>query len=115
MAYGILFGVAPTLVAETFGVNGLSQNWGFMTLSPAFFGEIFNLIYGRIYDVHSIVRDGGVLECTEGLACYQGAYWVTFGACVTAMLVTFWCIKHRQATESKMQKLEEEGDADHVA
>lgn len=34
LAYGFLFGVYPALVAETFGVHGLSQNWGVMTLSP---------------------------------------------------------------------------------
>lgn len=44
LAYGFLFGVYPALVAETFGVNGLSQNWGTMTLAPVVFGNIFNLI-----------------------------------------------------------------------
>lgn len=46
MAYGFLFGVFPSLVAECFGVNGLSQNWGCMTLAPIVFGNIFNLLYG---------------------------------------------------------------------
>ncbi len=46
MAYGFLFGVYPSLVAECFGVNGLSQNWGCMTLAPIVFGNIFNLLYG---------------------------------------------------------------------
>src|SRR5688572_22971956 len=34
LGYGFLFGVFPSIVAETFGIRGLSQNWGFMTLSP---------------------------------------------------------------------------------
>ena len=34
LGYGFLFGVFPSIVAETFGIKGLSQNWGFMTLAP---------------------------------------------------------------------------------
>ena len=46
VAYGFLFGVYPALVAECFGVHGLSQNWGCMILAPIVFGNIFNLAYG---------------------------------------------------------------------
>lgn len=46
VAYGFLFGVYPSLVAETFGVNGLSQNWGCMIFAPVIAGNIFNLLYG---------------------------------------------------------------------
>ncbi|ESU07297.1 hypothetical protein FGSG_01930 [Fusarium graminearum PH-1] len=54
LAYGFLFGVSPSLVAETFGVGGLSQNWGFITMAPVFSSNIFNLFYGKIYDAHSV-------------------------------------------------------------
>lgn len=47
MAYGFLFGVYPTLVAECFGVHGLSQNWGCMTVAPIAFSNLFNLLYGN--------------------------------------------------------------------
>lgn len=47
VAYGFLYGVYPSLVAETFGVNGLSTNWGFMTIAPVIFGNIFNILYGK--------------------------------------------------------------------
>ena len=33
LAYGILFGVYPSIVAETFGIHGLSQNWGILRKS----------------------------------------------------------------------------------
>lgn len=48
LAYGILFGVFPSIVAETFGIHGLSQNWGLMTLSPVISGNVFNLFYGSV-------------------------------------------------------------------
>lgn len=47
MAYGFLYGVFPSLVAETFGVSGLSTNWGCISLAPVIFGNIFNILYGR--------------------------------------------------------------------
>ena len=115
MAYGILFGASPTLVAETFGVNGLSQNWGFMTLAPGIFGEVFNVLYGRIYDSHSRSEPDGHLECLEGLSCYQSAYWATFAAAFISMLITLWCVHHRRVALSRVRGKEEELDEDHVA
>lgn len=94
LGYGFLFGCFPSLVAEAFGVHGLSTNWGFMTLSPVLSGYIFNLFYGVVYDGHSIVKDGGVRECTEGLQCYRSAYLVTATASVLGLLVSLWCIRY---------------------
>ena len=48
MAYGFLYGVYPSLVAETFGVSGLSTNWGFVIIAPTFLSNFFNIIYGSI-------------------------------------------------------------------
>jgi len=48
VAYGFLFGVYPSLVAEAFGVHGLSQNWGCMIFAPVIAGNIFNLLYGTL-------------------------------------------------------------------
>ena len=108
LAYGFLFGVYPSLVAETFGVAGLSQNWGCMTLAPVISGNIFNLIYGRIYDGHSSVGRGGVRACTEGRGCYEGAYWVTFGASVVGVMVSLWSIRWDHVMKAKRRKGEME-------
>lgn len=100
VAYGFLFGVYPSLVAETFGINGLSQNWGAMTLSPILFGNIFNLLYGRIYDNHSYIHDGQ-RTCLEGLECYRMAYWVTFAASLVALGISLWSIRFANAKKEK--------------
>jgi hypothetical protein len=94
VAYGFLFGVFPSLVAHTFGVHGLSQNWGTMTLSPVIFGNLFNLIYGAIYDAHSTVLETGERVCEEGLKCYAASYGVTIGASVIGIMVSGWGIWH---------------------
>jgi hypothetical protein len=46
LGYGMLYGVYPAMVSETFGVHGFSQNWGCMTLAPILSGNVFNLLYG---------------------------------------------------------------------
>ncbi|GFF48820.1 hypothetical protein IFM47457_01454 [Aspergillus lentulus] len=92
VAYGFLFGVFPSLVAHTFGIGGLSQNWGVMTLAPVLSGNLFNLIYGSIYDKHSIVAPDGERDCQDGLACYQGAYYMTFFSGVAGIVVCLWSI-----------------------
>lgn len=109
LGYGFLFGCFPSLVADAFGVHGLSTNWGFMTLSPVISGYIFNLFYGIVYDRHSIVKDGGVRECTEGLQCYRSAYLVTVGASVLGLVVSLWCIRYTHlARMEEARKIEED-------
>ncbi|KAL6248099.1 hypothetical protein RBB50_005447 [Rhinocladiella similis] len=93
-AYGMLFGVFPSLVAHCFGVHGLSQNWGTMTLAPVISGNIFNILYGRIYDDHSIKNEAGDMECLQGRLCYSSAYWVTFAAAILGVGCCLWSIWH---------------------
>lgn len=113
LAYGFLFGCFPSLVAEAFGIHGLSQNWGAMTLSPVISGNIFNLFYGAVYDRHSVVKDGGIRECTEGLGCYRAAYVVTSIACVVGFVVSLWSIRytHQLRIEEERNRELEEHDA----
>lgn len=102
----MLFGVYPSIVAHTFGVHGLSQNWGTMTLAPVISGNIFNLIYGKIYDSHSIVDDkNGDRECLQGKSCYSEAYWMTLCASVGAVLLSLYCIWHdNQMIKQRVKK-----------
>jgi MFS family permease len=101
LGYGFLFGVFPSIVAEMFGIHGMSQNWGFMTLSPVISSNIFNLLYGTIYDHHSIVEPNGERSCDDGLACYRTAYGITLGACAVGLGVTIWTIRHQHIEHLK--------------
>ncbi|ORY18588.1 major facilitator superfamily domain-containing protein [Clohesyomyces aquaticus] len=112
LAYGVLFGVFPTLVADAFGPKGFAVNWGFMTLAPVVSGNIYNLCYGAIYDKHSDVRDGE-RKCDEGLGCYRDAYWVTFVSSVMGILACLWGIRHEQMVKRRLREEEEcEGHRD---
>ncbi|XRM38954.1 hypothetical protein ABZX51_002340 [Aspergillus tubingensis] len=104
IAYGFLFGVFPSLVAHTFGIGGLSQNWGVMTLAPVFSGNVFNLLYGSIYDRHSIVEPNGDRDCPDGLACYQSAYYTTFLSGVAGVVACLWSILHERRIHGAMHK-----------
>ncbi|KAK3318632.1 major facilitator superfamily domain-containing protein [Apodospora peruviana] len=104
LGYGFLFGVFPSIVAETFGIHGLSQNWGFMTLSPVISGNVFNLFYGTVFDSHSIVGDGGERSCPDGLECYKNAYFVTLGACGLGLIVTLSTIRHQYMVRLKEEE-----------
>jgi formate hydrogenlyase subunit 3/multisubunit Na+/H+ antiporter MnhD subunit len=81
-----------------------------MTLSPVISGNIFNLFYGAIYDKHSVVKDGGIRECKEGLGCYHAAYIVTAVACVVGFVVSLWSIQYThklRLEEERLRELEE--------
>ncbi|PWY74454.1 MFS transporter, partial [Aspergillus heteromorphus CBS 117.55] len=104
IAYGFLFGVFPSLVAHTFGIGGLSQNWGVMTLAPVLSGNVFNLLYGSIYDRHSVVGPDGDRDCPDGLACYQAAYYTTFLSGLAGLAVCLWSILHERRIHGAMHK-----------
>ncbi|OHF03390.1 major facilitator superfamily transporter [Colletotrichum orchidophilum] len=110
IAYGFLFGVFPSIVAETFGIHGLSQNWGLMTLSPVVSGNVFNIFYGRIYDRHSVVGPDGERVCHDGLDCYRAAYLMTLGACSIGLVLTLWVIRHQRVKWAKEEKSKAEQD-----
>ncbi|KAB5535256.1 major facilitator superfamily domain-containing protein [Coniochaeta sp. 2T2.1] len=95
LGYGFLFGVFPSIVAETFGIHGLSQNWGFMTLSPAVSGNVFNIFYGLVFDRHSHVGPDGERTCFDGVECYRAAYFVTLCACGLGLVTTLAVIRHQ--------------------
>lgn len=104
IAYGFLFGVFPSLTAHTFGIGGLSQNWGVMTLAPVFSGNIFNLLYGSIYDGHSVVSHDGDRECPDGLGCYRTAYFMTFVSGLFGIAVCLWTIIREKNINNVMSK-----------
>ncbi|KAK5146925.1 hypothetical protein LTR04_000950, partial [Oleoguttula sp. CCFEE 6159] len=109
LAYGALFGVYPALVADAFGVEGLSLNWGCMILSPVLFGNIFNLTYGKIYDHHSTILPGGERDCPDGLNCYARSYWVTGAASVLGIGLSLWAIRHEHVQKRLERRAEHEG------
>jgi len=107
LAYGFAFGVFPSIIAETFGVHGLSQNWGAMTLAPVVSGNIFNLFYGAVFDAHSKILESGERVCDDGLNCYRNAYVVTLVSCLLGMGVSLWSIWHSHQRNIKEAKREE--------
>lgn len=100
LGYGLLFGVFPSIVAESFGIRGLSQNWGFITLAPVASSNIFNIFYGRTYDSHSSVNSDGETVCLDGLGCYKPAYWVTLVSCFLGLVVSLALILHQRRHQS---------------
>ncbi|KAK2067792.1 hypothetical protein P8C59_001499 [Phyllachora maydis] len=104
LGYGFLYGVFPSIVAESFGIHALSQNWGYMTLSPIVTGNAFNIFYGAIFDSHSVEGPGGELLCLEGLECYREAYLMTLAACVVGLFITLMVIRQQY-----LKRLREEG------
>lgn len=101
LGHGILFGVFPSLVAEAFGIRGLSQNWGFMMLAPVVSSNVFNLFYGKTYDGHSIIGPDGKRMCGQGLDCYRAAYWITLGACCGGLIITLRAIRHERLERAR--------------
>lgn len=84
LAYGGLFGLAPVVCLEWFGIASFSLNWGLVSLSPILGGNVANLVFGRVYDSHTIgrlanatlafvIRSGPILDPSDhSHDCYLG-------------------------------------------
>ncbi|ODN74856.1 hypothetical protein L202_07161 [Cryptococcus amylolentus CBS 6039] len=58
VAYGALFNVMPMLVLEWFGMRHFSQNWGWTSVAPIIGSNGFNLVFGKVYDAHTVGKIG---------------------------------------------------------
>ncbi|GAA5941718.1 uncharacterized protein JCM15063_002651 [Sporobolomyces koalae] len=93
-AHGSLFGVSGIIGLERFGMKNFSGTNGILALAPALFGQVTNLIFGRIYDSRSRKISMPKLEtqrpgpmCLAGRDCYAPAFRMTLGMAATAVLV----------------------------
>lgn len=114
LAYGALFGVSPSLVADAFGVSGLSLNWGVMMLSVVIWGNLFNIVYGRVFDAHSKILENGDRLCSEGISCYRDAYLATFSVSILAVAASLWSVWHDNKAR-KAKEDEERESREHLA
>jgi MFS family permease len=111
-AYGSLFNVIPILVLEWFGMAHFSQNFGTINLAPILGGNLFNLLFGYVYDSNTIgrigmpeteklgdavamlARGGGTISnddqhaCLIGEACYGAAFKMTTFGCFVALAIS---------------------------
>lgn len=105
-AYGCMFGIAPVLCSELFGLQNFSANWGLMSVFPGISGNIYNLAYGHIYDQHS---DPVTHECAKGVACYQAAFaYATIGAGIAAISSTLLVWRHVREHRARLAIADDE-------
>ncbi|KAI3624080.1 hypothetical protein CBS14141_002508 [Malassezia furfur] len=94
LMYGTLFGLGPVLVFEWFGIRSFSLNWGFMSLSPVLGGNVYNLLFGIVYD-SNVPAGKHIHRCLKGEDCYRTVFvWTTVG-CAVAVLVSLVLIVRR--------------------
>ncbi|ODN91358.1 hypothetical protein L198_05869 [Cryptococcus wingfieldii CBS 7118] len=136
VAYGALFNVMPMLVLEWFGMRHFSQNWGWTSVAPIIGSNGFNLVFGKVYDAHTVrspfpspahvclgaavgvvkraggvpVPDDGSHDCLVGNQCYTTAFQLSSLACVLALGLSLWAgvRRERMGRERRRRVLMEE-------
>ncbi|KAF9951217.1 hypothetical protein BGZ70_001089 [Mortierella alpina] len=100
LGYGSVFGVAPTIVSEWFGVTNFGTNWGWISIAPAIGGQFFNLVFGWLYDREA--QHEHTLECF-GVECFHTSF--VLGACSSllgvAVLVYLYVATRAHAAPSR--------------
>lgn len=110
IGYGILYGFFPSLLTQKFGIKGMSQNWGTIILAPVISGNMFNIIYGVVYDKHSVILPDGERECMDGLPCYWVASLVTLLAGVVGMALSVGSIWRENRQHYKERRSDHDRD-----
>lgn len=118
--YGAAFSLFPTVCMEWFGLAHFSENWGYLSMSPMFAGNLFSLVFGynldRNDDKHTSAPSGKTpatalaskaartlsslfrrapgmpvdVRCSHGLDCYVVSLYLTMGATLVALSLTIW-------------------------
>ncbi|CAD6901141.1 unnamed protein product [Tilletia controversa] len=94
LMYGTLFGISPSLAFEWFGMKHFSQNWGIVSLSPVVAGNVFNILFGRVFDAH-VPADAPSHQCPYGEECYRSVFVVTTVCCLVAAVLSVVLIIRR--------------------
>ncbi|KAK7444060.1 hypothetical protein VKT23_015457 [Stygiomarasmius scandens] len=97
LGYGSVFSLYAAICIEWFGLPHFSENWGYLSLSPLFGGNIFSVAFGRNLDAHEspitspvAVTELPVRQCLDGRLCYVDSLQLTIGACLLSMLLNAW-------------------------
>ncbi|CDS05417.1 hypothetical protein LRAMOSA07945 [Lichtheimia ramosa] len=98
--YGTVFGVSPAATTE-FGTESFARNWGWLLYAPAIGSQIFNTLFGALYD-REAERQGTHL--CHGTACFRGTFLFGIGCALACLSVLAWAIvKMRLYRPTKLQ------------
>lgn len=87
--YGFTFCIMPLIIGDIFGMANFSYNWGIVGLAPILPSFYFTSLFGKIYDSHTVVKDGAPAACTIGNRCYNSIFELTLAvALLSLVLVT---------------------------
>lgn len=132
LGYGAVFSLLPNVCMEWFGLTHFSENWGYLSMSPAISGNVFSLIFGINLDRNDdgnspapstpkSVRSGAIqllrrsagsttapgngIRCSKGQDCYVESIYVTLGATLLAIVLSVWAgWRDRKKIQNAMRK-----------
>ncbi|KAF4600466.1 MFS transporter superfamily protein [Pleurotus pulmonarius] len=95
LGYGSMFSLFPAMCIEWFGLPHFSENWGYLSTSPLFGGNLFSIAFGRNFDAHEPPERRGLPTtvsrlCLEGKGCYVNALYLTMFACTLCVFLSLW-------------------------
>jgi MFS family permease len=94
-AFGFTFGSFPAVIADSFGTEGFSTLWGFLTTGAMFL--LLALTQNLAFTINKHSDDTGV--CNLGSGCYREAFQITQYGClvvsVLVMITIYWNHKLR--------------------
>lgn len=81
IVYGITFGIAPATISE-FGTKAFARNWGLLLCAPAIGSQLFNVLFGTVYQHHT-----DQFGLCFGNECYQLTFIIGIGSAFVCIFV----------------------------
>lgn len=94
LMYGGFHGIAPCLTFEWFGLRHAARNWSLVALAPVISGNVFNILFGKVYDSH-VPQTSPSHKCLEGEECYRSAFEFTSAATAVSVVIALVLIVRR--------------------
>lgn len=85
--YGFVFCTMPMIVADAFGVEYLTANWGWVALAPVAPSMYLTNFFGKVYDSRAVESVTGAKSCLLGHQCYDSTFAVTFVVAIFAIFI----------------------------
>ena len=86
------FGIHFYATVGSLHTANFSENWGFVSLCTILVGNVFSVIFGRVFDAHSS-HSGDGIRCLDGVQCYSASLYVTTWACICALILALVAAK----------------------
>lgn len=95
LAYGSVYGVMPSIIADSFGSKNFATTWALLGTGPITVFLVLSDYFGVVYDSNSEWKEfegGRIKMCMKGKGCYSDVFTINSASCILLFIGYIWLI-----------------------